>query len=338
MAKVTLSDTVALTQNVWTKIRGFNGNRTGFNTQNIHATAAVAVSRLENPWCVSFDGTDDTVAISDYRVLTDDIGTIITDKDGVPLTDITGTGFYATMYDDTAGSIKAEVLVDAVEDSAVRTIFSIADTSAVTCLELYINTQGYPAARLVKAGVTHWEIRSLIKMEASTWYTIKLVHNGTTPKIHVNGDQSLTTAITSTTLASWLSELSTALDNAYIGALSYNAAGAAQFYQGDINFVEVFSGITGASTKRVKIAEWDFTEGSGIYSIDTVDGWVANFKGSGEPAWASYENGYQIDAGSSARDVMGEDDSRLWAWGLTATASVSVIYSETLTRNPGHDF
>jgi hypothetical protein len=114
-------------------------------------------------------------------------------------------------------------------------IWQFGDTNANEFLGLYNSTTtGVLRGFCIKAGTTQWAFNSDNAFSIDTQMDIRMVQNGTSPVLYVNGILEPITFTTSTDLTAWLADL-TGIDNGRIGCSNDNSAGNAEFFKGTVN-------------------------------------------------------------------------------------------------------
>lgn len=258
--------------NTYTKVFGPT-NRNLLHLQNDSAFDA-KIYFDSDPFCLSCDGGDHVA--------------------------INGVSTDTTLVAATKGKISARIRLTAVGVTD-RTIFSIADTSANEYIRLYVTTAGKLKAELRTAAAEQWNIVLSTAFVANQWYRVKLIHDGTTPKLFVDGSEWAKTLTATTDATVWFSGLSN-LDNARIASLNTNAASEADQFVGLIDWVEV---VTGTDDDRdfTVIAQYPINEGTGTTLDDksgnTHDG---TFGGGGAaPSWDVKLSPIILGAGADQR-------------------------------------
>jgi hypothetical protein len=256
------SKSVALTQNVLTKLADPAGARKLLILQN--ANASNFKTYLSNqPYAVSFDGTPDYVALDDGSA-----GGLVADT---------------TLLASTTGTIKARIRIDSML-SADGTIFSVSDANANEYLSFGTSDAAKLTATLRTAAELKWTITVDTALATGTWYDVKLVHNGTRPIIYINHENWPTTDDDDTDLTCWFADLSN-IDLARIGSLNTNGAGEAAGFIGDMAYFELADGLGFERDEIVKYEMLEFTgttldDRSGN-DLDGTFGWTT-----AAPAWA----------------------------------------------------
>jgi hypothetical protein len=185
--------------------------------RNNSATAAdeVQVWFGLNPWYLDFDETDDVV----------DFGSTIA----------------ATVAAATDGRIHLGVLIDSAGTGA-RTILSVSDANTETAFWLKVDTNDKLEASLVVAGTAQWTWTSTEALTLDEWHELAVFHDGVAPVFVWGDDGQLPGSFSvSTDKTAWMSSL-TGIDTFNLGALDYNSAGNADWFNGGIDFVKVYSG------------------------------------------------------------------------------------------------
>ncbi len=122
---------------------------------------------------------------------------------------------------------------------ATGVIMSIADTSDLPLLLLFIHSSGQLRANSRNSPVLAWGLETDNTVFSNgVWTHIALVQNGIEAVLYVNGiavDQSFSTSNDKT---QWVNDLSN-LDNARIGSFSYNGLGEAAHFNGLIDEVDI---------------------------------------------------------------------------------------------------
>ena len=323
---------VALTQNYWTKILDLDTSRQILGLRSTHATADVNYQFALFPYALDFDGTDDYGTVSGSWLI-DEAGSPFLDETGAPVLDEDTDDFITALQDDAEGSIIAEIKIDEIIHTSDRTIVGACKAGSNYYVQFGIDANGYLFAKAVLAGVTQWHVVCDTQVFDLEWHTVKLVHNGSVPKLHIDGFESRTFFVDSTDATVWFGDLDTDLDTFYVGAIDVGL-GAAQFFKGLIHSLKIRSGTGMAGTVA---AYWKFRDAttSTYGTIDDIASYALEFKATGEPAWASYQPGELSPAGSEFNDDKVPVTSAVW--GLTTTAGVTVNVkwgSEGLLYNP----
>lgn len=256
------SKSVALTQNVLTKIANAAGSRKLLALQNANATNFSAFFSNQ-PYCPSFDG-------GDYVILDDGSGG--------------GLVANATLLASDTGTIKARIRNDAV-GTTVRTIFSLSDADAAEYFTFGISTAAKLTATLRTAAEVKWAITVDTALTSGQWYDVKLVHNGTRPIIYIDHEAWPTTDDTDTDLTCWFADLSN-IDLARLGSLNTDSGGEDFNWIGDIAYFELADGL---GFDRTEIVRYEMLEFTGTTLDDrsgnTLDG---TFGSAGAaPTWAA---------------------------------------------------
>lgn len=247
--------TLAITST--TKMYGPTGSLKAVEVQDLDADLAIFLHFVGNPWCLSFDGTNDVV----------DLDTAAADLAALDVAVI-----MAGIFIDTAGS-------------GARTIFSISDASAETAMVLRITAADKLEATLVIGGTVKWTLITTEALTMDAWMRIKLAHDGVEPKLFVENGTPKQSFSVSADKTAWLSDL-TGIDTVNIGALDYNSAGNANFFDGKIDYLAIRNG-EGADAALALNCQ--LTEGSGTTATDassngndgTISGasWVTRTRG-----------------------------------------------------------
>ena len=215
------------------------------------------------PWCLTFDGGDHVEA------------------------DALATN--ATFLASTDGSIAARVNVTA--NAAVKTIFSASDLSANEFMQFGLDASEKLFATLRTAAAVQWTLTCTAALVPGQWYRVKLVHNGTTPVLYVDGAQWPQTFSVTTDKTAWIAGLSN-IDTGRIGSINTNAAAAeAEWWVGQIRDLQVYDGTAAdkltPDLNRVLVANFKLQDGTGTTVTDSsgnaLDG--AFGAGAAAPVW-----------------------------------------------------
>ena len=299
--------TKALTQNSFTKILDANGGRKFLDIPN-PAAATVGLYYGSNPWCAAF--TTETCA-----------------ADAI----LANTQLLAS----TKGSIRARIKCAAL--SAVATIFSISNEAVgadETSLVFYMDADNKLCAKLTIAGVEQWALITDSALDLSTWFDVKLVHNGIHAVLYVNGEmvaQTLT-GTSAATKAKWIASIAALANAARIGSLDLEETETLTFI-GSLNNVVVVDGLAikelGASTDVLAsnlptvIANWKFEDGTGT-NVDDISGNGYDATLSAATVWAAKGDTDALGAGQwfdAAVPVMA-------IWGYTTESGKSLTVKE----------
>jgi len=285
----------ALTQNDYTQIVE-PGFKRMLEIQN-PGDDEVKLYFADNPFCLSLDGGDHVVV------------------DGL----LANAGLLAA----TCGSIRARIYLDAVGVTN-RTILSLSDASANEYLRFYVTTAGKVAASLRTAAGEQWTLSVDTALEAGTWYTVKLNHNGTIPTIYIDNSKWAQT-LSGSAQDAWVADLSN-LDKARIGSLNTNGAGEAQQFVGDIDYVYLFND---NGVDQDAVALYRLTEGTATTAGDTSgNSYDGSFgAGAAAPAWA-VNTGYLTlpDTGWNGRAYdISLPTCGIWAYTTGAGVTLNVL-------------
>ena len=303
---IDLPRTVAPVQNVWTKALDDNTARTQLEIQNQDTTNALNFMFSKYPWALSFDGTGDDVDIT--------------------------AALTATLLASTKGSITLWVKRDS-GGAGTDTIWSAGDTDADEYIELTISDANKLTMKLRTAAAIQWAFTGSTAIPTGEWVKIKLWHDGTAPRLFVNGDEIPGTWGTDTDQTAWFADLAATLDNMYIGSSSYGGAGLQNSFRGDICFCQIHDGIGDSmSSLRAEVARYEFKDGTGATITDDGangdDGTITN------ATWASKSPGLLLPA-DSARILLPDQGCQDTLWLLTASAAHgTVVVSEGVQSNP----
>ena len=125
--------------------------------------------------------------------------------------------------------------------SAHLKVFSIDDTDANTSFALQLRTDGIFRAIVKNAGTNQWYINTdSAELSSGTWHHIVLSQDGTSPVLYIDGVVPAQTIPVTTDKTAWLNDLS-GIDNVIIGASNVNSGGYANFFDGDVDDVRIYS-------------------------------------------------------------------------------------------------
>ncbi|WP_428411999.1 LamG-like jellyroll fold domain-containing protein [Pararhizobium sp.] len=291
--------TVTTTAGDWIKALDHDFSRITLYIQN-KAGADIQQLHTQNPWQLSFDGTDDFV----------DIDTIMAN---------------AALLAAEAGSVKVIVRRDS-GGAGDDTIWSLGDTNADTYVRLFMDAGNLLKAELVSAGTTQWALETDNAIATAVYKNIKLLHNKTEAKLFVNGALVPQTFTTSTDKTAWVSDIP-GVDNARIGCLNKDSAGDADFFAGDIDSMQIFANLQ-TQRERVLVAHYDITEGTLLSaSLTTADISGNGYTGTlgvaaAAPAWEVRAAGLDL-ANNQGRFVTRREEVKSALW-LFSTASGDV--------------
>lgn len=311
--------TVLLTQNYWTKILDTDTMRDSVTLRSTHPTAEVSYQFCHFPYALDFDGTDDYGSVAGSWMLAED-GTPIIMEDGAPLVDEDTDDFVTLLQDDESGSVQAHIKLDEVVHTADRCIFSVGKAGAAYYMEFGVDTNGYLYGKLYNNSTLEWHVMSSCQLDTD-WHVVKIVHNATLPKLHVDGHEILNRYEDETDPTQWLSDLGTNLDVVYVGTVD-TGSGATNFFKGLIHSLKIKSGVDN-SGEIVGLWLMKDAPDAVIGTVDQINAYAIELKGSGEPAWASYEPGEYAPPGTEWNNPAGVP-VREPCWGLTTAANVYV--------------
>jgi len=266
-----------ITANSTEQIFGANAAKScDFRNKSATAEDHVDVWFGLNPWYLDFDETDDVV----------DFGSTIA----------------ATVAAAANGRIHLGVLIDSAGTGA-RTILSVSDASAETAFWLKIDTNDKLEASLVVAGTAQWTWTSTNALTLDEWTELAVFHDGVAPTFKAGDDGQLPGSFSVTTdKTAWLSSL-TSIDTFNLGALDYNSAGNADWFNGGIDFVKVYSGKNTVDSPLVLDFYCKIDEGTGT-SLD--DEQSANNGTITSATWTA-KQGVQVDE-DTGRVFHNDDD------------------------------
>jgi len=271
-------------------------HRRALDLYNMDGSNDIRLFAGPDPWALVFDATDDDLEIN-----------------GV----VGDAGLLAA----TAGSIVAVVKIDTT--ASVRTIFSLSDGSAAdNYLDLAVDATHHVQASLVTAAA-QWTCAANNALTPGVWYAVKLVHNGATPVLYIDGAEEPITFSVSTDKTAWVAALSL-LSHGRIGSL-FTGGAESQPFGGYLKLVELYTGTatgvpTGAEGTRTLVGKWRADSGStvGGTPVTITDDSGNSYDGTcaGSLEWASYESGQYIPgAGGVWWDVTESCPvGKLWVW------------------------
>lgn len=274
-----------------------NGGIRSVDVQNHDSTLDLTL-HFGNPWCLSFDGTNDVVscdnAATDVAIGTD-------------------------------GSILAGIYV-ATAGSGARTIFSLSDADTETAFWLKVDTNNKLTATHIVGGTANWTMTVTNALADDTFYDVKLVHNGVTPTIYIDGEAWVQTFSVTTDKTAWFGDL-TGIDTCNIGALDYNSAGDADFFQGYIDYLKVVDGLGTHKSHGIRTLDLPIDEGTGTTLDDRSSN--ANDATVSGATWTLRSTGIVLSA-DSGRIFHVEDDPQVrlgvWATNTDGSGTVAGIY------------
>jgi hypothetical protein len=169
----------------------------------------------------------------------------------------------AGIASDNLGTFCAWVNTD-VTGAPGDTIFSIGRAAAPgEYLQIgRLGGTGVFFAYLESGGTTQWQVNATTLYQTGVWYHIAVTHDGSVPKIYVDGVDETTNAV-STDLTYWLTDL-TGLDTGRIGCGNYDGGGNTLFWDGRIEDVRYYSGTALTSTQINSIRDAGL---AGIYGV-----------------------------------------------------------------------
>jgi len=170
--------------------------------------------------CLSFDGNDDFVNCN---------------------------GWITCPVMDDKGTIAFWVNFDTVSAGADQTIISFGETEGAEFLMVrMIGDDGDIQALCKVGGAFKWKMNSTSGgISAGTWYQITITHDGTAPKIYIDGVED-TTFTDPTDKTVWLGDL-TGADNGRLGCLNQNAGGNSDFLDGLLDDMGIYNKDIGSS-------------------------------------------------------------------------------------------
>ena len=234
---------------------------------------------------------------------------------------ITIAGLVSDISADTAGTWSAWIKADAFDVQGGR-IISLGDTNAIGYLE-FSTTSLYEIQASARSSTgVKWDIESDEILEVDTWYHVVLVQNGTSPVLYINGILAPSHMDVTTDTTVWASDLTSQLDNAYIGDLSFNSIGLGTYtWNGIIAQVTIFNYALNAvqiaalykygydnnqSVSTSPVSYWKLDEGAGTSATDYGTG--AN---TGTIAGATWGDGsiYTLESRTTSDDKLGSTDT-----------------------------
>lgn len=281
---------------------GPNGGIKSADIQNYHATLDLAL-HFGNPWCLSFDGTNDLIDCDTAAV---DLSTA------------------------TQGSIEAGIFVTAA-GSGARTLFSLSDADTETAMWIKIDTNNKVEAALVVGGTVQWSLLVSTALTDDIWYEVKLVQNGVSPVIYINGSAWVQAFTVTTDKTAWFGDL-TGIDTCNIGSLDYNSAADADFFQGYVDYLKVVDGLGTHKSAGIKSLFVQLDEGTGTTATD--DSSNANNGSISGATWTLRSAGviHSADTGRIYH-YLDDPDVRKGVWATNTDGSSAVTGSFKLAPN-----
>ncbi len=298
MATKALEGKNATLSTTYSEVLGANPYRRKLRIHNKDSSIGIShmSPRKNNPWSLSFDGTGDYIA-----------GDVI-----LPL-----------IWDAPDFTLVMALKTD--NPAAADVLFSITDASTANeVLSIGTNVGSKLSATLTIGGTDSWVMASVASLVADTWYVLELYHDGTKPKVKLDGAVLAVNYTTITTLSDWISAMSPAVvDSVTIGA-SAVSGGYSSDFNGDIDFVYLYT----SQQKTTPIALYDLDEGTGTTAGDgSTNSNDLTITGTG--TWAIREDGsYLIPTATEIISLDGHDGASvtkaLWVVADSGTPVVNV--------------
>lgn len=299
---------VSLTQNAWTRLA--NATARKHVVVNNNSGSNLRVVGMENPWGLTFAS-----ASSQYVNL-----------------DAAGTGLLAnaTLLAATTGAIRGKILLNA-SGTGDRVIFSWSNTVGDSQIILGINAAHKLYATCIVGGVTKWTVTATTALAFSTWYDIKLLHDGVTPKLFIGALQGgvrrnmaeWPQSAAGPDLTVWFAGISSPAV-ASLGRRITASSGAGFFY-GQMQGIRISSGMA-SKYNQVIIDDLLMNEGTGTSLTDqTSNGYTATFGAAGAaPTWGDFENGITLATGTNEWYDCAVTNTALWGYTTAAGTTCEV--------------
>jgi len=222
------------------------------------------------------------------------------------------------------GAIQAEVYLTA--SAANKTVFCLSKGSTACYLRFGFDSDEKLFASLqTGAGEEKWKLTANTALEAGVWHEVRLVHDGTAPRLVIDGDDIPITWDTETDKTAWVPNLAAVqtLDKATIGAL-YISSAVSQGFLGKLRSVVV--AVRNELGRYVPVSRWQLDEGTGN-PVDTK----GNYDGTlgaddAAPAWALSGDGQVLPGGQAIyRDAAVPQGP---VYGYTTAADVTLHVTE----------
>lgn len=313
------------------------------------AVEPLTFTMTQNTWTKALEGTQrDSIYLENENAVTDaryqfPIGGNPFAYDFITNTDIAITPILTapnTWASAERGSIMVKFKADA--HAGIRYLVSFGDTNADTHLSLWIDESEKVAASCELAGVEQWTFTSDNAISVGVWYDVKLrmkesINSPYSPNpiLFLNGDPMNLTYTTSTDKTAWMSVLPL-VDNGFIGTASFNSAGKAGYFEGEIDSVKIIehadpNADTGGNSQ---IAHYKLDEGTSTTAGDSFshgdDGTIT----AGAGGWVARTDGTLIAKETlrflSKSDGDGYIENPLWVFSTAASHDIEI--TESITR------
>lgn len=151
-------------------------------------------------------------------------------------------------------------------------LIAFGDTNANEVFRLGVDENLKITGDLIDGGTAQWAFTADNAISVGEFYNFKFIHNGTEPKIWLNGVSWPISFDTSTDKTKFMSDLG-GVDNGHIGCNNYNSAGKANNWDGLIERVKILdknpSGHESVDARLWRqVAYYPLNEGTGTTATD----------------------------------------------------------------------
>ncbi|GAI14515.1 unnamed protein product [marine sediment metagenome] len=299
--------TFGMTQTTWVKALE-RGKRTSINIENENLASAARYQFPigDNPFAYDF----------------------VTNTD-IAITPVLSAA--NTWASSTKGQIKVRFKADA--HAGIRYLVSYGDTNADTHLSLWVDDDEKIAASAELAGTAQWTFKSDNAIIAGVWYEATLRQEGVVPTLKINGSGVPITFSVTTDQTAWMADLPL-IDNAFIGVSSFNSAGKADYFEGEIDYVVMTQfpsvGVAGGNTT---CGNFRLSTGSGTTATDSSTFGDHGTITAGGGAWIARNDGTLIGAGKgkflSVPDGDAYIERALWVYTAAASHDIELLEART---------
>jgi len=246
-----------------------------------------------------------------------------------------------TWADATEGTIIVRFKADA--HAGIRYLVSFGDTNADEHLSLWVDDNEKIAGTCVDGGTVQWTFTTDNAIQTDVWYEVKLAikrydydpqtQAAITPRLFIDGEAVPITFSVTTDKTKFMSALA-GVDNGYVGCSSFNSAGKAGYFEGEIDYVKIFdnsrtSAIDGSS--QVLFIKLD--EGTGTTATDSFTHGDNGTITAGGGAWVARNDGTLLRSDTarfmSLRDGDHYIKRALWAYTAAGSQNLEVLEADT---------
>ena len=191
-----------------------------------------------------------------------------------------------TLASTTTGTWEFDVEPTTTTSASSRKLLNFGDADVSTFIQCDIWTSGQIFFRCNNAGANAWRIETdNAVVSAGVSVNVKVVQDGTLPKIYINGVLVAQTTTISTDLTIWFNDLPL-LDNGRIADANWNGTSEFGWLDGTVQNVKIYSD----DTQTTLVANYPMNNVEGADQVDIVGGYNATPIGLPQSRLASVDN------------------------------------------------